>query len=112
MLDFYRDLLNFREIHELHANWRVSAESRVMVPPCGAIHIPLYEKAAARTDLMHQYLPRSSGERACSTLRSQPTTFACVEQLLANGVQFVEPPPRYYEQLDAFAGGMDSTSSA
>jgi 4-hydroxyphenylpyruvate dioxygenase len=27
--------------------------------------------------------------------------FACVEQLLANGVQFVEPPPRYYEQLDA-----------
>jgi 4-hydroxyphenylpyruvate dioxygenase len=100
-LDFYRDLLNFREIHELHANWHVAAESRVMVSPCGAIRVPLYEEGTRRTNLMHEYLPDHPGEGVQHIALATDDIFACVEQLLANGVEFVEPPPRYYEQLDA-----------
>ncbi|WP_118179992.1 4-hydroxyphenylpyruvate dioxygenase family protein [Paraburkholderia phosphatilytica] len=100
-IDFYRDLLNFREIHELHANWHVSAESRVMVSPCGAIRIPLYEEGTRRTSLMHDYLPDHPGEGVQHIALATDDIFACVERLMANGLRFVEPPPRYYEQIDA-----------
>lgn len=100
-IDFYRDLLNFREIHELHANWHVAAESRVMVSPCGAIRVPLYEEGTGRTNLMHEYLPDHPGEGVQHIALATDDILACVERLLANGVEFVEPPPRYYEQLDA-----------
>ncbi|WP_042301325.1 4-hydroxyphenylpyruvate dioxygenase family protein [Paraburkholderia kururiensis] len=100
-VDFYRDLLNFREIHELHANWHVSAESRVMVSPCGAIRIPLYEEGTPRTSLMHEYLPDHPGEGVQHIALATDDIFACVDALTANGVRFVEPPPRYYEGIDA-----------
>ncbi|MGF6603196.1 4-hydroxyphenylpyruvate dioxygenase [Paraburkholderia sp. GAS448] len=100
-LDFYRDLLNFREIHELHANWHVSAESRVMVSPCGAIRIPLYEEGTPRTNLMHEYLPDHPGEGVQHIALATGDIFACVEAIMANGIEFVEPPPRYYEQIEA-----------
>ncbi|TAL94267.1 MAG: 4-hydroxyphenylpyruvate dioxygenase [Paraburkholderia sp.] len=100
-LDFYRGLLNFREIHELHANWHVSADSRVMVSPCGAIRIPLYEEGTPRTNLMHDYLPDHPGEGVQHIALATDDIFRCVEALSANGLAFVEPPPRYYEQIDA-----------
>jgi 4-hydroxyphenylpyruvate dioxygenase len=100
-LDFYRDLLNFREIHELHANWHVAAESRVMVSPCGAIRIPLYEEGTQRTSLMHEYLPDHPGEGVQHIALATGDIFACVERLMANDIEFVEPPSRYYEQIDA-----------
>jgi 4-hydroxyphenylpyruvate dioxygenase len=100
-LDFYRDLLNFREIHELHANWHVSAESRVMVSPCGAIRVPLYEEGTSRTSLMHEYLPDHPGEGVQHIALATADIFGCVEQLMANGIELVEPPPRYYDQIDA-----------
>ncbi|MFP3624897.1 4-hydroxyphenylpyruvate dioxygenase, partial [Burkholderia sp. SIMBA_051] len=56
-LVFYHDLLHFREIHEIDAHWHVSEESRVMVSPCGAVRIPVYEEGTRRTELMHAYLP-------------------------------------------------------
>jgi 4-hydroxyphenylpyruvate dioxygenase len=100
-LDFYRDLLNFREIHELHANWHVAAESRVMVSPCGAIRVPLYEEGTRRTSLMHEYLPDHPGEGVQHIALATADIFGTVEQLMANGIELVEPPPRYYEQIDA-----------
>jgi 4-hydroxyphenylpyruvate dioxygenase len=100
-LDFYHDLLNFREIRELHANWHISADSRVMVSPCGAIRIPLYEEGTRRTDLMHAYLPDHPGEGVQHIALATADIVACVERLAANGVEMVEPPARYYEQIDA-----------
>ncbi len=90
-LDFYRDLLNFREIHELHANWHVSAESRVMVSPCGAIRIPLYEEGTPRTNLMHEYLPDHPGEGVQHIALATDDILACAEAVIANGIEFVEP---------------------
>jgi 4-hydroxyphenylpyruvate dioxygenase len=100
-IDFYRDLLNFREIHELNANWHVANDSRVMVSPCGAIRIPLYEEGTERTTLMHDYLPDHPGEGVQHIALATSDIFATVDTLTANGIEFVTPPARYYDLLDA-----------
>jgi 4-hydroxyphenylpyruvate dioxygenase len=100
-LDFYRDLLNFREIHELHANWHVSSEARVMVSPCGSIQIPLYEEGTRRTALMHSYLPDHPGQGVQHIALATADIFATVDALLARGIELIAPPARYYEQIEA-----------
>nr|WP_246327187.1 VOC family protein [Burkholderia guangdongensis] len=99
-LDFYRDLLHFREIHEIDAHWHVSEESRVMVSPDGAVRIPVYEEGTRRTELMHAYLPDHPGEGVQHVALATDDILSCVDALRANGVEFIEPPPRYYEQVD------------
>lgn len=100
-LDFYRDLLHFREIHEINANWHVSAESRVMVSPDGEVRIPLYEEGTARTQLMHDYLPDHPGEGVQHIALATDDIVGSVDALAANGVEFVEPPAAYYDSIDA-----------
>ncbi|QGZ63144.1 4-hydroxyphenylpyruvate dioxygenase family protein [Paraburkholderia acidisoli] len=100
-LDFYRDLLHFREIHEINANWHVSEESRVMVSPDGDLRIPVYEEGTRRTQLMHDYLPEHPGEGVQHIALATDDILACVDALRVNGVEFVEPPPAYYEGVDA-----------
>ncbi len=100
-LDFYRDLLHFREIHEINANWHIAAESRVMVSPCGEIRIPVYEEGTRRTQLMHDYLPDHLGEGVQHVALATGDIIACVDALASNGLEFVAPPPRYYDGIDA-----------
>lgn len=100
-LDFYRDLLHFREIHELNANWHVSEASRVMISPCGEVRIPVYEEGTRRTELMHNYLPDHPGEGVQHIALATDDILGCVDKLMANGVEFVVPPPAYYDTIDA-----------
>jgi 4-hydroxyphenylpyruvate dioxygenase len=100
-LDFYRDLLHFREIHEINANWHVSEESRVMVSPDGDVRIPVYEEGTRRTELLHDYLPEHPGEGVQHIALASDDILASVDALKANGVEFVEPPPAYYDTVDA-----------
>jgi len=100
-LDFYRDLLHFREIHEINANWHVSEESRVMVSPDGELRIPVYEEGTRRTQLLHDYLPEHPGEGVQHIALATDDILASVDALKANGVEFVEPPPAYYGTVDA-----------
>lgn len=100
-LDFYHDLLHFREIHEIDAHWHVSEESRVMVSPCGAVRIPVYEEGTRRTELMHAYLPDHPGEGVQHVALATDDILASVDALRANGVEFIEPPARYYDEVDA-----------
>jgi len=99
-LDFYRDLLHFREIHEINANWHVAEESRVMVSPDGELRIPLYEEGTRRTQLLHDYLPEHPGEGVQHIALATDDILASVDALKANGVEFVEPPPAYYGTVD------------
>lgn len=100
-LDFYRDLLHFREIHEVDPDGHVSADARVMVSPCGEVRIPLYEEGTARTEQMHAYLPDHPGEGVQHIALATDDIFACIDALVANGVDFVEPPRAYYDGIDA-----------
>jgi 4-hydroxyphenylpyruvate dioxygenase len=100
-LDFYREVLHFEEIHQVHPDWHVSQDSAVTVSPCGSIRIPVYEEGTYRTDLMQQYLPDHEGEGVQHIALASTDIFASVDALIARGVRFVEPPARYYDQLDA-----------
>ncbi|CAN7558520.1 VOC family protein [Trinickia sp. LjRoot230] len=100
-LDFYRDMLDFREIRELHADWHLSADSRVMQSPCGGITIPLYEEGTQRTRLLHDYLPDHPGEGVQHIALATDNILECIDHLAARGVELLQPPPRYYDELDA-----------
>ena len=100
-LDFYRTLLHFREIHEIAPDGHIAGDSRVMVSPCGQVCIPLYEEGTARTEQMHAYLPDHPGEGVQHIALATDDIFACVDALVANGVDFVEPPRAYYDGIDA-----------
>lgn len=100
-LEFYQDLLHFREIHEIDPAGHVSTDSRVMVSPCGEVQIPLYEEGTTRTEQMHAYLPDHPGEGVQHIALATDDIFACVDALRANGVEFVEPPRAYYDSVDA-----------
>jgi 4-hydroxyphenylpyruvate dioxygenase len=100
-LEFYREVLHFEEIHQVHPDWHVSQDSAVTVSPCGTIRIPVYEEGTYRTDLMQQYLPDHAGEGVQHIALASADIFASVDALIQRGVRFVEPPARYYAQLDA-----------
>lgn len=100
-LDFYRDLLHFREIHEVDPDRHVSEDAHVMVSPCGRVRIPLYEEGTPRTEQMHAYLPDHPGEGVQHIALATDDIFACIDALVRNGVEFVEPPRAYYEGIDA-----------
>ncbi|MDR5838742.1 VOC family protein [Caballeronia sp. LZ034LL] len=99
-LDFYREVLHFAEIHQVHPDWHVSQDSAVIVSPCGSIRIPVYEEGTYRTDLMQQYLPDHEGEGVQHIALASADIFASVDSLLARGVRFLQPPPRYYDEID------------
>jgi 4-hydroxyphenylpyruvate dioxygenase len=99
-LDFYHELLGFREIHEVSAQWRVASDSRVMLSPCGLIRIPLYEEGTRRTSLMHQYLQDDTSGGVQHIALEAADIFATVAALSARGAEFIEPPARYYERID------------
>ncbi|KDR34859.1 4-hydroxyphenylpyruvate dioxygenase [Caballeronia grimmiae] len=100
-LDFYDDVLHFREIHQVHPDWHVSQDSAVTVSPCGSIRITVYEKGTYRTDLMQQYLPDHEGEGVQHIALASADIFASVDALSARGVRFLMPPQRYYDEIDA-----------
>lgn len=99
-LDFYREMLDFREIRELHSDWHLSSDSRVMQSPCGGITIPLYEEGTPRTRLLHEYLPDHPGEGVQHIALRTDDIFGCIDALVANGLQFLSPPARYYDEID------------
>lgn len=100
-LDFYRDVLHFREIHEVHPDWDVTQDSRVIVSPCQTISIPVYEEGSRNADVMTDYLPGHSGEGVQHIALASANIFSSVDILKTRGVRFVMPPARYYDHLDA-----------
>jgi 4-hydroxyphenylpyruvate dioxygenase len=99
-LDFYRDLFNFREIHDLHPDWQIARSARVAVSPCGAIRIPLYEEGTHRTQVMHRFLPDHPGEGVQHIALASDNIFATVDALRARGIDLIEWPEAYYRQID------------
>jgi 4-hydroxyphenylpyruvate dioxygenase len=99
-LDFYSDVLHFRELSQVHPDWHVSQDSAVTLSPCGSIRIPVYEEGTYRTDLMQQYLPDHEGEGVQHIALASADIFASVDALAARGVRFLQPPPRYFDEID------------
>ncbi|KQR87202.1 4-hydroxyphenylpyruvate dioxygenase [Burkholderia sp. Leaf177] len=100
-LEFYLQVLHFKELHAIHPDWKVAQDLPVIVSPCQTFSIPVYEEGTYRTSLMRDYLPDHSGEGVQHIALASKDIFASVDVLRARGMRFVQPPSRYYEQLDA-----------
>jgi 4-hydroxyphenylpyruvate dioxygenase len=103
-LDFYLGVLHFDMLDHVHPDWHAPEGSSVVVSPCGSIRIPVYEQGATRTELMQQYISPAVSEGVQHIALASRNIVATVDALRARGVRFVEPPPRYYEGIDARLG--------
>ena len=99
-LEFYLQVLHFKEIHAVHPDWKVAQDLPVIVSPCQTLSIPVYEEGTYRTSLMQDYLPDHTGEGVQHIALVAKDIFASVDILRSRGIRFVQPPARYYEQLD------------
>lgn len=97
-LEFYRKVLGFRKL-------RSAGESQALVSPCGSIRIPLYEKGTPRHDQMRHYLSDQHGEGIQHIALASEDILASAAALASRGVQFVQPPPAYYDSVPARVPG-------
>jgi 4-hydroxyphenylpyruvate dioxygenase len=100
-MEFYCSVLHFKEIHEIHPDWKVAQDLTVIVSPCNTITMPVYEEGTSRAALMQDYLPDHSGESVQHIALASNDIMKSVDALRARGINFVLPPERYYDQVDA-----------
>jgi len=98
---FYERLFNFREIRyfDIHGQ-HTGLLSRAMTSPCGKIRIPINEPADDKSQIQ-EYLDAYHGEGIQHIALATDDIFATVEALRAQGVDFMDVPATYYEQVDA-----------
>jgi 4-hydroxyphenylpyruvate dioxygenase len=99
--EFYERLFNFREIRYFDIEGKLTGlKSRAMTSPDGNIRIPINESADDKSQI-EEYLRAYKGEGIQHIALSTDDIYATVEQLRANGVTLMAPPPAtYYELLD------------
>jgi len=99
--EFYERLFNFREIRYFDIEGKLTGlKSRAMTSPDGNIRIPINESADDKSQI-EEYLREYKGEGIQHIALSTDDIYATVEQLRANGVTLMAPPPAtYYEALD------------
>ena len=98
---FYERLFGFREIRYFDIEGKMTGLfSRAMTSPCGKIRIPINESADDRSQI-EEYLRRYDGEGIQHVACGARDIYATVDQLRANGLAFMPPPPSaYYERTE------------
>lgn len=98
--EFYESIFNFREIRffDIHGK-HTGLRSRAMVSPCGKVRIPINEPTEAGSQIQ-EYLNLYHGEGVQHIAVSTSDIFATVEALRARGINFMDVPDTYYDQLD------------
>jgi 4-hydroxyphenylpyruvate dioxygenase len=98
---FYERLFNFREIRYFDIEGKLTGlKSKAMTSPDGNIRIPINESADDKSQI-EEYLRVYKGEGIQHIALATDDIYATVEQLRANGVTLMAPPPAtYYEMLD------------
>jgi len=99
--EFYERLFNFREIRYFDIEGKLTGlKSKAMTSPDGNIRIPINESADDKSQI-EEYLREYKGEGIQHIALSTDDIYATVQQLRANGVALMTPPPAtYYEMLN------------
>lgn len=105
---FYESLFNFKQIRFFNIEGKVTGLiSRAMTSPCGKIRIPINESLDGQSQI-EEYLRDYNGEGIQHVACGARDIYDAVEQLRANGLAFMPPPPTtYYEKIDARIPGHD-----
>ncbi len=98
---FYERLFGFRELRYFDIEGKLTGlRSRAMVSPCGKIRIPINESADPHSQVA-EYLEAYHGEGIQHIALATTDIYRTVTTLRANGIDFMEVPDTYYEQVDA-----------
>ncbi|MDX1431773.1 MAG: 4-hydroxyphenylpyruvate dioxygenase [Gammaproteobacteria bacterium] len=97
---FYERLFSFREIRffDIHGE-ATGLKSRAMTSPCGKIRIPINEPSDEKSQIQ-EYLEAYRGEGIQHIALGADDIYATVEQLRANGIEFMKVPDTYFEAVD------------
>jgi 4-hydroxyphenylpyruvate dioxygenase len=98
--EFYQWLFNFHEIRYFDIHGKVSGlKSRALTSPCGKIRIPINEPTDAKSQIQ-EYLDVYHGEGIQHIAMATDDIYASVEQMRANGIEFMDVPETYYEAIN------------
>ncbi len=99
---FYETIFSFREIRYFDIKGQQTGLlSRAMSAPDEKIRIPLNEEASNGTGQIEEFLMDYNGEGIQHIALTTDDIFATWDQLKANGLPFMTPPPdTYYEDLE------------
>ncbi len=103
---FYERLFNFREIRFFAINGEYTGlHSRALTSPDGRIRIPINESADENSQI-EEYLHAYNGEGIQHIACGCTDVHQTVEQLRADGLPFMPPPPTtYFERVDGRVPG-------
>lgn len=103
--EFYQRLFNFREIRYFDIQGKVTGlKSRAMTSPCSKIRIPINEPTDDKSQIQ-EYLDAYHGEGIQHIALHTDDIYVTVEQLRAHGIEFMDVPNTYYDEIDARVPG-------
>ncbi|MFU8878735.1 MAG: 4-hydroxyphenylpyruvate dioxygenase, partial [Wenzhouxiangellaceae bacterium] len=98
--DFYEKLFGFFEVKYFDIKGQQTGlRSKAMTAPNGAISIPINESENPKSQI-NEYLDEYKGEGVQHIALYTDSIYETVEQLHANGIQFLDTPDTYYEVID------------
>lgn len=100
---FYERLFDFREFRYFDIKGEYTGlHSRAMAAPDGRIRIPLNEESSKGAGQIEEFLMQFNGEGIQHIALSTADIYGTIDQLRANDVPFMAPPPQtYYEMLSS-----------
>ncbi|ABD56177.1 4-hydroxyphenylpyruvate dioxygenase [Jannaschia sp. CCS1] len=94
--DFYAKAFNFKEIRFFDIEGKQTGLfSRALTSPCGKIRIPINE-SKDETSQIEEYLHEYKGEGIQHIAVATNGIYDSVDQIAANGIEFMPPPPATY----------------
>jgi len=100
LAEFYENIFNFKEIRYFDIEGKLTGlKSRAMTSPCGKIRIPLNESSDDKSQI-EEFLKDFNGEGIQHIALGTNNIYQTVEQLHAQGLQFLETPDTYYELIE------------
>ncbi|MDQ3205123.1 MAG: 4-hydroxyphenylpyruvate dioxygenase [Pseudomonadota bacterium] len=98
--DYYERLFNFREIRYFDIKGaKTGLVSKAMTAPDGVVRIPLNESNDPKSQI-NEYLDTYKGEGIQHIACFTDDIYATVEQMRAQGIEFLDTPDTYFEVID------------
>jgi 4-hydroxyphenylpyruvate dioxygenase len=98
--EFYEKLFGFFEVKYFDIKGQQTGlRSKAMTAPNGAISIPINESEDPKSQI-NEYLDEYNGEGVQHIALYTDNIYETVEQLHANGIQFLDTPDTYYDVID------------
>ena len=114
---FYERFFDFRELRYFDIKGEYTGlHSRAMTAPDGRIRIPLNEESSKGAGQIEEFLMQFNGEGIQHIALSTADIYSTIDQLRANGLAFMEPPParssRFHRHRHRFSSMPASSPSS